>query len=208
MIVGSLLLLLTGVVLLVTGLIQGDDTYLVGAIIAALVAAVCIYGASRRTRARQEEAQRSRSRSARINQRRPVRHDDEAEVDSRLRGRDTDRTTAMAAAEKPVDHAEPRERPVDNRPTEDVDLAADGEAVPADEPAELAMSSVEAAALMRMDAEVMVVDGRPRFHLGGCVHLVDRESEALPAFEAVELGFSPCALCRPAQSLLREPTRR
>lgn len=202
MIVGSVLLLLTGVALLITGLIQGDDTYLVGTIIASLLAAVCLYGASRRTKARKEAAVRSRSaqRAARARA-------EAAETDARLRGREEDATAAVPRAreEKPAEPVEALEEP-GGHPTVDMDVET--EAVPSDEPAEIQMSSVEAAALMRMDAEVMVVDGRPRFHLGGCVHLVGRDSESLPAHEAVELGFGPCALCRPAQSLLREPTRR
>lgn len=204
MIVGSLLLLLTGVALLVTGLIQGDDTYLVGAIIAALLAAVCLYGASRRTKSRKASAARSHTaqRAARSRA-------DDAETDSRLRGREEDATAMVPRARKdePAEREEPAEETSGGgRPTVDLDVETD--TVPSDEPAEITMSSVEAAALMRMDAEVMVVDGRPRFHLGGCVHLVGRDSESLPAYEAVELGFGPCALCRPAQSLLREPTRR
>src|SRR5699024_2393161 len=87
----------------------------------------------------------------------------------------------------------------------EVDVEIDG--IPPDEPAECPMSSVEAAALMRMVAEVVVVDGRPRFHLGGCVHLTGRSYEPLPAYEAVELGFTACALCRPVQSLRKEPSR-
>ena len=45
---------------------------------------------------------------------------------------------------------------------------------------------------------VVVVDGRPRYHLAGCPHLVGREPEPLPVAEAVELGFTPCAHCAPA----------
>ncbi|ADD43655.1 hypothetical protein [Stackebrandtia nassauensis] len=203
MIVGSLLLLLTGVVLLVMGLVRGDDTYLVGTIIASLLAAVCLYGASRRTKSRRAAASRTRAR-------RPARSD-EAETDSRLRGRADDTAVVPRSRDDaPVAESGPDEAdtPAESggRPTVDMDVET--EAVPSDEPAEVPMSSVEAAALMRMDAEVMVVDGRPRFHLGGCVHLVGRDAEPLPAYEAVELGFGACALCRPAQSLLREPTRR
>lgn len=204
MIVGSLLLLLTGVALLVTGLAQGDDTYLVGAIIASLLAAVCLYGASRRTKARKAAAAAAKSRSR---TERASRRVQDTETDARLRGRDEETTAAVPRDRtEPAERAEPVAENSADRPTVDVDVETD--AVPSDEPAEIPMSSVEAAALMRMDAEVMVVDGRPRFHLGGCVHLVGRDAEPLPAYEAVELGFGACALCRPAQSLLREPTRR
>ncbi|THV28498.1 hypothetical protein E9998_11980 [Glycomyces paridis] len=75
----------------------------------------------------------------------------------------------------------------------------------ADEPVEQRMSSVESAALMRLDTEVAVVDGRPRFHHTTCMHLHGREHEALPVAEALELGFTPCALCEPVSRLLLAP---
>jgi len=73
--------------------------------------------------------------------------------------------------------------------------------LPGDEPPEEPVSLVQAARLAGMDADVLVVDGRPRYHLSGCRHLVGRDSEPLPVDEAVELGFSPCGLCRPASVL-------
>ena len=33
-----------------------------------------------------------------------------------------------------------------------------------------------------------MIDGRPRYHLTGCVHLLGRRTEPLPVSEAVELG--------------------
>lgn len=56
------------------------------------------------------------------------------------------------------------------------------------------------------DEEVIVIDGRPRFHLLECAHLetylTGAESEPVPLWEAVELGFTPCARCTPIASLL------
>jgi hypothetical protein len=49
---------------------------------------------------------------------------------------------------------------------------------------------------------VLVVDGRPRYHLAGCPHLRGRETEPVPVREAVELGFTPCGRCEPATALL------
>ena len=57
---------------------------------------------------------------------------------------------------------------------------------------------------MPLDGEVRVVDGHPRFHLPGCPHLVGRVDEPLPVAEAVGLGFTPCAGCAPATTLLAE----
>lgn len=193
MIVASLLLLVAGAGFLITGLANGNDSFLIGTIAASLLAAVCLYVGSRHRHADDYEEPRGRKDSSSP--------DNSGEERSHAAGRrryDTD------------DYDRVDDIPGTRGGTRDdyLDIDVDTGLVPSDEPGEVPMSSVEAAALMRMDAEVVVVDGRPRFHLGGCVHLVGRESEPLPAYEAVELGFSACALCRPAQSLLREPTHR
>jgi hypothetical protein len=75
---------------------------------------------------------------------------------------------------------------------------------PADEPLPQAVSPADAARMARMNIEVLVVDGRPRYHLADCPHLVGRLTEPLPAAEAVELGFSPCGLCRPVDRLVAQ----
>jgi hypothetical protein len=78
---------------------------------------------------------------------------------------------------------------------------------PPDEPAAQQVSAADAARVGRLSTEVLVVDGRPRYHLPGCVHMLGRDSEPLPAREAVELGFTPCSLCEPDSALLAD-TRR
>jgi hypothetical protein len=83
----------------------------------------------------------------------------------------------------------------------------DDEADPPDEPAPQQVSAADAARVGRMLNEVLVVDGRPRYHLAGCVHLLGRESEPLPVREAIELGFSPCSLCEPDSALLADARR-
>lgn len=75
---------------------------------------------------------------------------------------------------------------------------------PPDEPAVQQVSRADAERVGRMSTEVLVIDGRPRYHLPGCVHLLGRDSEPLPVNEAVELGFTPCALCEPDSALLAE----
>ena len=75
--------------------------------------------------------------------------------------------------------------------------------VPDDEPAEQVVSEREAAAVARLVVEVTVVDGRPRYHVASCLHLLGLDTARLPALEAVELGFTPCALCTPVTFLLR-----
>ena len=76
---------------------------------------------------------------------------------------------------------------------------------PPDEPAPQVVPPAAAARVARMTTDVLVIDGRPRYHLPGCVHLLGRDSEPLPVGEAVELGFTPCSLCEPDTALLADP---
>ncbi|MEJ3747726.1 hypothetical protein WEI85_31095 [Actinomycetes bacterium KLBMP 9797] len=89
-------------------------------------------------------------------------------------------------------HREPQAPPPDLADDED----------PPDEPAAQFVEPADAALVARMTADVLVIDGRPRYHLTGCVHLLGRESEPLPVGEAVELGFTPCGRCEPDSALL------
>jgi hypothetical protein len=78
---------------------------------------------------------------------------------------------------------------------------------PPGEPAAQQVSAADAARVARMSNEVLVVDGRPRYHLVGCTHLAGRDSEPLPVHEAVELGFTPCSRCEPDSALLAQARR-
>jgi hypothetical protein len=73
---------------------------------------------------------------------------------------------------------------------------------PAGEPPRQRTPRADAELIARLPAEVLVVDGRPRYHVTGCPHLLDRESEPLAVSEAVELGFTPCGWCQPDTVLL------
>lgn len=73
---------------------------------------------------------------------------------------------------------------------------------PLDEPAEEPVSDSDALRVAGLNADVMVIDGRPRYHLPGCPHLLGRVNQPLPVSEARDLGFTPCALCRPDTNLL------
>jgi hypothetical protein len=54
------------------------------------------------------------------------------------------------------------------------------------------------------DAEVLVLDERPRYHVRTCEWLGDRKTLPLPLREARELGFTPCARCAPNATLAAE----
>ncbi|MDI6104490.1 hypothetical protein QLQ12_38465 [Actinoplanes sp. NEAU-A12] len=90
--------------------------------------------------------------------------------------------------------AEPAEQP------DEFDEPGDDD--PDDEPLPQSVRPADAVMVARFDTEVLVVDGRPRYHMADCPHLVGRLTEPLPANEAVSLGFSPCGLCRPVDRLV------
>jgi hypothetical protein len=78
---------------------------------------------------------------------------------------------------------------------------------PPDEPSAQIVTPASAARVAMLSTDVLVVDGRPRYHVPGCVHLLSRETEPLPVGEAVELGFTPCGLCEPDSALLADARR-
>jgi hypothetical protein len=86
------------------------------------------------------------------------------------------------------------------------DWSVDGEDYddedPEDEPPIQPSSPADIARVSTMTDDVLVIDGRPRYHVRGCVHLLGRESEPLPIGEAVELGFTPCSVCEPNDVVL------
>ncbi|MEO6500744.1 MAG: hypothetical protein ABIQ09_02395 [Jatrophihabitantaceae bacterium] len=84
-------------------------------------------------------------------------------------------------------------------PAEDVDLAGLAD-LPTDEPA---VADSYPPLRSHGDEPVWVIDGRPRYHLPHCGFLLARrpEPEPVPLRQAVEDGFSPCALCDPDTGL-------
>ncbi|MEV4137925.1 hypothetical protein AB0J72_37855 [Dactylosporangium sp. NPDC049742] len=99
------------------------------------------------------------------------------------------------------------QQPYDDYPASaDGDWSVDGEEFddedPEDEPPIQPSSPADMARVATMQDEVLVIDGRPRYHVRGCVHLLGRESEPLPISEAVELGFTPCSVCEPNDAVL------
>jgi hypothetical protein len=49
--------------------------------------------------------------------------------------------------------------------------------------------------------DVLVVPGRPRYHVAGCRYLSGKDAEVRTRTEALEEGFSPCGVCRPDDAL-------
>jgi hypothetical protein len=83
--------------------------------------------------------------------------------------------------------------------------AGPGDLVESDDPAdpEPAEADTDPPLRSRGDEPVWVIDGRPRYHLPGCAFLIGREPEpeSVPLRQAVEDGFTPCALCDPDTGL-------
>jgi hypothetical protein len=72
---------------------------------------------------------------------------------------------------------------------------------PPAEPGEERPDPAAAAIVAKLGDEVLVVDEQPRYHLAGCRTLSGQETIPLPAREAVEYEFSPCAECTPVRIL-------
>ncbi len=56
----------------------------------------------------------------------------------------------------------------------------------------------------RYGGTVLVVPGRPRYHVPGCRYLQGKESADLDVLDAREEGFRPCGICRPDVVLAEE----
>jgi len=220
---GSLLLILVAVVMFGLGLVQGSNAFLVGSIAASLFAAILVVlGARQAAAARASLGRRApAAEGLGTEAAEPVadvpRDRDRPREAGRRRGDGTvyGREAAPAGTEAATDVLvadEPEQVPIPGQATGarhlEFDLEEDtDDEDPPDEPAAQLVTPADADRVSRMSAEVLVIDGRPRYHQAGCVHLLGRESEPLPVSEAVELGFTPCSLCEPDSALLAEARR-
>lgn len=182
MIVISIALILVAVALLVLGLASGSSLLLVVSIGASLLAAVALVAGARQAAAGRSATQRDAAggQAPTI----PAQHVPPTT------------NTGMSGWRQPPGP------PVSEVPDTDTAPAYD------DEPAAQEVTPEQAARVSRLPDEVRVVDGRPRYHLDECAHLVGREHEPLPVAEAVDLGFTPCAHCTPDTTLLSQSGQR
>ncbi|WP_433529165.1 hypothetical protein ACQPYA_22985 [Micromonospora sp. CA-263727] len=200
MIVISLALILVAVVLLVLGLAGGSSPLLVVSIGASLLAAVALVAGARQAAAGRATGHRGPAG-------RPPR--DAAGEAAPAAGREP----GIPAQHIPptvetgdVGWRQPPGSPVTGPRERVVDAGADADGYD-DEPAAQEITPEQAARVALLPDEVRVVDGRPRYHLVECPHLVGREHEPLPVAEAADLGFTPCAHCTPGTILLSESGR-
>ncbi|GAA4830057.1 hypothetical protein [Saccharopolyspora rosea] len=70
-----------------------------------------------------------------------------------------------------------------------------------EEPAREDTSEQDARTTADLDAEVLVIDERPRYHVEDCSWVGDRPTIPLALREARELGFTPCGRCTPDATL-------
>lgn len=71
------------------------------------------------------------------------------------------------------------------------------------EPGEEDTDAADLLVVYELTEQVLVVDEHPRYHLARCPWPDRAMAEQLPVREARELGFTPCARCRPDTALAR-----
>jgi hypothetical protein len=54
-------------------------------------------------------------------------------------------------------------------------------------------------------ATVLIVAGRPRYHVDGCRYLTGKEAESVPVEKARADGFTACGVCKPDDAPAAEP---
>lgn len=178
MIVASIVLVGVAATLLVAGLVSHDSLLFYLSIVASALAALAVVVGVRLLA--------------------PTREDDDVEPKNRSRrvGRPAPDRTArvIGVAEAPTSATPTLAPPVV------VPAARSGD--PPDEPPAQVVSASDADRVARLRAQVVVIDGRPRYHVEDCVQVLGRAQERLPVSEAVELGFTPCQDCAPVTTLL------
>jgi len=184
-IIGSIALVVVAAVLWVIGLLESSDLWYYSSIVASVLAAFALLTAVR---------QRARAQIP----------EDDFDVDPTYRPAGAiplvPRPTGRAAVPRLINP----ERRLPSQRDEPVpaDSSSELDPEPPDEPPAQMITEKQASLIAALTAEVVVIDGRPRYHEAGCLHLLGRAAERLPVAEAVQLGFTPCGQCEPARGLL------
>jgi hypothetical protein len=191
-IVASIVLVGVAATLLVAGLVSHDSLLFYLSIVASALAALAVVvGVRLLAPTREDDDVEPKNRSRRVGRPAPDR---------------TARVIGVAEAKTPVTPSGPPvstvalDRSAAGPRTGLVPAARSGD--PPDEPPAQVVSASDADRVARLRAEVVVIDGRPRYHVEDCVQLLGRSQERLPVSEAVELGFTPCQDCAPVTALL------
>ncbi len=196
-----LLLLVAGLALLVLGLITGSTPLVVASIAASLVAVYAIVQARRRQQAGASgAASRAEPEKARVGAA-PAVTAPAAVPAAPAPAAAAPAVTAPAAvpaAAAPAAAAPATTAAAPAVTATPVTAAEPPEVVDSEDPAE---AHTDPPLRSRGFEPVWVIDGRPRYHLPSCGFLLDRRPEPVPLRQAVEDGFSPCALCDPDSGL-------
>ncbi len=193
-----LLLLVAGLALLVMGLITGSTPLVVGSIAASLLAAYLI-ARVRRNQASAVDA-RGTSGAAAREARDPAKAPERAQVGAAAELH----SPVLAPAAAPAAHLPAGRSGPDGGAAGALDtLVEPADPVDPEDPSdpEPAAADTDPPLRTRGDEPVWVIDGRPRYHLAECGFLPGRQPEPVPLRQAVEDGFSPCALCDPDSGL-------
>jgi hypothetical protein len=125
-----------------------------------------------------------------------------------LRGR---RRVAATSAPRVAEQTPAPEAEVSDEPDLEAPVSVPAEPIQApepvlddQEPGEEATDAADLLIVNELSVEVVVVDEHPRYHLGRCTWLGDKETIPLPVSEARQLGFTPCARCGPDAVLARQ----
>ncbi|MDG4799629.1 hypothetical protein [Micromonospora sp. WMMD980] len=204
MIAASVLLILVAVVLLVVGLAGGSSSLLIVSIAASLLSAVAFIAFARQAAANRAAAGREAGPRPRTAPAGPSPDEPVSPVPHHTStvgaGGPGWRQPPGSPVAEPYDAAAAAYSPAPTSPAPDGPFEGDP-------PAEF-LSAGQVARLARLPDEVRVVDGHPRFHLDDCPHLEGRVDEPLPVAEAIGLGFTPCAHCAAATTLLADARPR
>ncbi|WP_181771021.1 translocon-associated protein subunit alpha [Amycolatopsis pittospori] len=123
---------------------------------------------------------------------------------------DVDSDSEDTADSSDVESSETAVEEDDEKKPEDAEqtvlMPATGELGEADEaeetprngdPGEEKSDPADVAIVSELETEIVVVDEYPRYHVTTCTWLETRDTIPLGIGEARQLGFTPCALCKP-----------
>jgi hypothetical protein len=96
-----------------------------------------------------------------------------------------------------------KEEPVgiDGAPTSAADIAA------AIRTPETRPVSTEELTTSGVEGEVLVVEGRPRYHVGGCRYLTGKDATTVAVSQARADGYTACGVCKPDEALASAPAQ-
>ena len=110
---------------------------------------------------------------------------------------------AEVSLAKPERGPEPERVPEPERMREPEPVAQEDPEPPVEDDGEL-LSDVDEAELDEIDTTVLVVPGRPRYHVDGCRYLYGKDVEEVHVLDAREEGFTPCGVCKPDAVLVAD----